>query len=181
MRRPCRLLFCRSVSRAFNEINEVRQQISHRQVVRRGRNLVRALLYITAEIGELWPRWSSWAPRYWRVQRNCNVFLVHRLTERYKIWQRYGSGQLTLIARIWWTLIRDTIRRHASVLRWCTCFMFGLLMKACFCYAALRSRCGHYIFVLFLFSFFLFSSPNLSRQRMDVYHTSTHGVALVRI
>jgi len=29
--------------------------------------------------------------------------------------------------------------------------------------------------------FFLFSSPNLSGRRFDVYHTSTHGVALVRI
>jgi len=27
----------------------------------------------------------------------------------------------------------------------------------------------------------LFSSPNLSRRRLDVCHTSTHGVALVRI
>jgi len=40
---------------------------------------------------------------------------------------------------------------------------------------------GHYIFaLLFLLSFF-FSSPNLSRRRLDVCHTSTHGVALVRI
>jgi len=42
----------------------------------------------------------------------------------------------------------------------------------------------HYIFALgFLSSscsFFL-SSPNLRRRRLDVYHTSTHGVALVRI
>jgi len=46
-----------------------------------------------------------------------------------------------------------------------------------------RSRCGHYIFVLwFLLSFFFFfPSPNLSGRRVDVYHTSTHGVALVRI
>jgi len=29
-------------------------------------------------------------------------------------------------------------------------------------------------------SFFL-SSPNLSRHELDVYHTSTHDVALVRI
>jgi len=29
--------------------------------------------------------------------------------------------------------------------------------------------------------FFLFSSSNLSRPRLDVCHTSTHGVALVRI
>jgi len=48
--------------------------------------------------------------------------------------------------------------------------------------AALHSRCGHYIFVLFLLSFFLvFSLLNLSGRRLDVYHTSTHGVALVQI
>jgi len=35
-----------------------------------------------------------------------------------------------------------------------------------------------YIFILFL-SFF--SSPNLSGRKLDVCHTSTHGVALVRI
>ena len=39
--------------------------------------------------------------------------------------------------------------------------------------AALRSRCRHCIFALwFLSSFYLFSSPNLSRRRLDVYHTS---------
>ena len=49
--------------------------------------------------------------------------------------------------------------------------------------AALRSGCGHYIFVFFLSSFFFYicSSPNLSGRRVDVYHTSTHGVALVQI
>jgi len=41
---------------------------------------------------------------------------------------------------------------------------------------ALRSRCGHYILPC---SLFFFSSPNLSRRRLDIYHTSTHGVALV--
>jgi len=33
----------------------------------------------------------------------------------------------------------------------------------------------------FLLSIYLFSSPNLSRRRLDACHTSTHGVALVRI
>ena len=36
----------------------------------------------------------------------------------------------------------------------------------------------------YLLSFYLsffYSSPNLSGHRLDVYHTSTHGVALVRI
>jgi len=30
-------------------------------------------------------------------------------------------------------------------------------------------------------SFFFFSSSNLSRRRLDVCHTSTHGVALLQI
>jgi len=49
---------------------------------------------------------------------------------------------------------------------------------------SLWNRADDYIFALWflLFSFFLlFSSPNLSRRRLDVCHTSTHGVALVRI
>jgi len=46
---------------------------------------------------------------------------------------------------------------------------------------ALWNRADHYIFILFLSSLFFISSPNLSGQRLDVYHTSTHGVALVRI
>ena len=33
---------------------------------------------------------------------------------------------------------------------------------------------------IFFLSIF-FSSPNLSGHRLDLYHTSTHGVALVRI
>ena len=37
--------------------------------------------------------------------------------------------------------------------------------------------CGFYLSSFF----FLFSSPNLSGRTLDVYYTSTHGVALVRI
>ena len=54
---------------------------------------------------------------------------------------------------------------------------------------ALCNRADHYILcpvisIFFLSSFFpsfFFPSPNLSGRRLDVYHTSTHGVALVRI
>jgi len=47
---------------------------------------------------------------------------------------------------------------------------------------ALCNRADHYIFaLLFISIFFLFSSPNLRGRRLDVYHTLTHGVALVRI
>ena len=57
-------------------------------------------------------------------------------------------------------------------------YIFSFIM------AALRSRCGHYIFAMWfilLSIFFFYSSPNLSRRRLDVCHTCTHGVALVRI
>ena len=49
--------------------------------------------------------------------------------------------------------------------------------------AALRSRCGHYIFALWFLSssIFFLSSPNLSGRTMDVYRTSTHNVVLVQI
>ena len=47
-----------------------------------------------------------------------------------------------------------------------------------FVMVALWNMAYHYIFMLW---FVLFSSPNLSRRRLDVCHTSTHGVALVRI
>jgi len=39
--------------------------------------------------------------------------------------------------------------------------------------------CGFYLSFFLLSSFF--SSPNLSCRRLDVCHTSTHDVALVRI
>jgi len=48
-----------------------------------------------------------------------------------------------------------------------------------FIMAALWNRAGYYICALQFV--FLFSSPNLSRHGLDVCHTSTHGVALVRI
>jgi len=52
----------------------------------------------------------------------------------------------------------------------------------CLFMVALWNRADHYIFILWFFSIFylLFPSPNLSGHRLDVYHTSTHSVALVR-
>jgi len=54
----------------------------------------------------------------------------------------------------------------------------------CFIMAALRSTLVDadviYFCPVFLSSFFL-SSPNISGRRLDVCHTSTHGVALVQI
>jgi len=46
---------------------------------------------------------------------------------------------------------------------------------------ALWNRADHYIFILWFLLSFFFSSPNLSRRRVDVCHTCTHDMALVRI
>jgi len=50
---------------------------------------------------------------------------------------------------------------------------------------ALWNRADHYIFILWFLSFYrsssiFFSSPDLSGRTFDVYHTSTHGVAVVK-
>ena len=76
-----------------------------------------------------------------------------------------------------------------------TFYLSGVLSDSCIYYvwveilrpdtlvtAALWYRAGHYIFVLwFLQSFFVLSSPILSRCILDVYHTSTHDVNLAKI
>jgi len=46
---------------------------------------------------------------------------------------------------------------------------------------AVWNRTDHYIFPVVSSFFFFISSPNLSRRRLDVCHTSTHGVALMQI
>jgi len=69
-----------------------------------------------------------------------------------------------------WAAIALGIDPHSS-------FILLLIM------AALCNRAGHYIFALWFLSSSSssFSSPNLSSHRLDLYHTSSHGVALVRI
>ena len=60
--------------------------------------------------------------------------------------------------------------------------MFGASEHSMIFMVALWNRADHYIFMLwFVLSSSFFSSPNLSHRRLNVCHTSTHGVALVRI
>jgi len=56
-----------------------------------------------------------------------------------------------------------------------TLFMAALCNRGAIIFLA----CDFYLSIFL--SFFFFSSPNLSGRRSDVCHTSTHGVALVRI
>jgi len=58
--------------------------------------------------------------------------------------------------------------------------MYTAYCKNVIIMVALCNRADHYIFALWFLSSF-FSLPNLSSRKLDVYHTSTHGVALVRI
>ena len=46
---------------------------------------------------------------------------------------------------------------------------------------ALWNRADHYTFALWFLLSIFFSLRNLSRRRLDVCHTFTHGVVLVRI
>jgi len=73
-----------------------------------------------------------------------------------------------------WRLFDDCLCQ--KLLIWCQCHVFVNIIMA-----ALWNRASHYtcIFMLWFVSFF--SSPTLSSRRLDVYHTSTHGVALVQI
>jgi len=78
--------------------------------------------------------------------------------------KRYTNVLLTTLLTYYKQSARHTLSRF--------------IMAAC-------NRAGHYIFVLWFLllfsSFYLFSSPILSRRRLDIYRTSTHDVALVRI
>jgi len=64
----------------------------------------------------------------------------------------------------------------------CSCHVFivSLIMAACVTDGNIMFSLWFLLSSFFL-SFFLFSSPNLSRRKLDVGHTCTHGVALVRI
>jgi len=94
-----------------------------------------------------------------------------------------------------WHRWRTTLNRTLSTLQltngesvWdCVCVRthWTRVLKWMFIMVTLCNRADHYIFALWFLSFYrllsFYSSPNLSGRRWDVYHTLTHGVALVRI
>jgi len=81
-----------------------------------------------------------------------------------------SSSMLMCQSNLW---LQNINKLFSSSPAFCTSFHFVMV--------ALWNRADHYIFMLFLLSSFFISSPNLIGWRLDVYHTSTHGVALVRI
>jgi len=107
----------------------------------------------------------------------------------------YGlTNRILMRLRTWITHLFDASWILGSVESYCRTAIGGRVSSLWSSYrldkklfmAALWNRAGHYIFMLWFLSIFFylsifFSSPNLSGRRLDVYHTSTHGVALVRI
>jgi len=107
----------------------------------------------------------------------CHVY-GHPDGETRSLWvllsQRNKNRVLSAVTSSW---------RHVHSPK-CSRYIWYLLIRLSWLFmAALCNRAGHmYISILwFLSIFFFYSSPNLSGHRLDVYHTSTHGVALVRI
>jgi len=74
-----------------------------------------------------------------------------------------------------WLVVQPYGRFHARVWRAFVSRLTSFFM------VALWNRAGHIYFhpVSSFFFFLFFSSPNLSSRRLDVYHTSAHGVVLV--
>jgi len=146
---------------------------------------------ITFERNDLWPEYLSFLVHLAQPGSCLKVKVIDQ-----SLWSQMGKnygrkkfGELQrpmaaegvpLIASfltrtwIWTSLTSSTLCYKWSV--WTRVRAFLVM-------AALSSRCGHYIFVLWFLicSIFLFSSSNVSRRRLDVYHTSTHGAALLRI
>jgi len=77
-------VFC--ASRRRRNRRTLAADISCQNGTKIGRHLEGALLDIDTETGELWPEGRQNSEGC----KNCNVFLVHRLTERDEIWHDDG-------------------------------------------------------------------------------------------
>jgi len=91
-------------------------------------------------------------------------------------WDRFASlGHPSKFQRV--SHLGSVTARHSSIGRQPN---FAALNRGRHLYSAGRPSRSSLAQTLVLSSFF-FSSPNLSSRRLDVYHTSTYGVALVQI
>ena len=100
-----RLLFlsvCRS--RFQQNRQSYAKKISHRQAVRRGRNLRLAV----RQCRNLWTS-AQEVPLGRQNTDGCkkisNAFLVHRFAERYEIWHNEGHWWVADLKLCWWTLV----------------------------------------------------------------------------
>ena len=117
--------------------------------------------------------------RSWRVSQVCALSLIHGCAA--VLW-RFWLGGRKGIRPVKIDFQPDLFHRMCH-------FYVGILLEYesdkehVLFVLTLWNRAGHYIFALWFLSsffFFLFPSPNFSGRRLDVCHTSTYGVALVR-
>jgi len=127
---------------------------------------------------QLLSSWLRYGSRQADIQTSSVILLTLAGNNCYLVYRRKSCGRkcsglsthtsiALLFSNSYWTIVVLNIMSRTLVM------------------AALWNRAGHYIFALWFLSFFylsfFFSSPNLRGRRLDVYHTSTHGVALVWI
>ena len=104
---------------------------------------------------------------------------------------KYEREKTEFVVSAYYTIIAHDLLPVQERSFWRKCLIVMVREPNCdnarsidFIMVALCNRADHYNFTLWFLSsifFFFFSSPNLGGRRLDVYHTSTHGVALVRI
>ena len=130
---------------------------------------------------------ARWRPCWSKVIENC-VSRQEKIVHDWILSNEWTPvchlGQCKWFSVIWCILtshnellLHDAVVTNLHVFSTCQHFsLWHLATLGCFFgQAIIFLTCG------FFFCLSFFSSPNLSRRRLDVCHTSTHGVALVQI
>ena len=119
-------------------------------------------------------------PWSWNLAWKTGQFHSRKILSWWMTWGQYRSPKMQELVKFAFSaflshspLFPSPILSAMDLLR-----MFTIWPPYGIGQAIIFLSCG---FFYYLPSSFLFSSPILSRRRLDVYHTSTHGVALVRI
>ena len=140
------------------------------------------IMFITPNVqGKQWYFTYSWT----RIcnQIDCavimlNILIIYTSSNRDESFVCYSVQNDS--ALISWLLLWSPYGIGQTIILSC-CYLFFLL-SSFFMVALCNRAIGQTIIFSCCGLFFLlpsFSSPNLSRRRLDVCHTSTHGVALV--
>ena len=123
----------------------------------------------------------SWRWPSWKRRRKLSLWHSSICNKKYThLFRRLSEGQSTIAytsTKLAIHALKHKLRIHTPWSKNATlCYLWSpyvigqtIIFSSCF-------------FLLLSSSFFFFiSSPNLSGRGLDVYHTSAHGVALVRI
>ena len=136
--------------------------------------------------------WQPYFPIHLIVQQlrviTCVWFFVFLFISFISVHHRCNEHNQTA-SRTWqrWQWASSWVRaeHRQSTGLWNYRCEHSVVQRIFYCWFIMVTLCNwadHYIFILFLLLLLsFFSWLNLSGRRLDVYHTSAHGVALVRI